>query len=113
MGRISMFSPIRSAHFIDPENQLIAWTCRMTKPSAIISDMNLHKRKIRFLPITYITVRTETSVLNHINFISYDALFTSKHHFFLYGILSTYFMVYKLQWMKKVYTHHTVEYQRL
>jgi len=37
----------------------------MTLPSAIISDMRLYKRKIRFLPIMYISVSTETSVLKH------------------------------------------------
>jgi hypothetical protein len=86
----------------------------MTKPTAIISDMRIHKRKIRFLPIMYISVRTETSVLNYINFlILYYALFTSKLPLFLYGISSTYFMTYKLQWMKKLNKRHTEEYQYL
>jgi len=53
----------------------------MTLPSVIISDKRLHKRKIRILPIMYISVWKETSVLNHINFpILYYALFTSKLH---------------------------------
>jgi len=86
----------------------------MTLPSAVISDMRLHKMKIRFLPIMYISVWKEASVLNYINFlILYYALFTPKSPLFLYGISSTYFMMYKLQWMKKLYICHTVEYRYL
>jgi hypothetical protein len=35
----------------------------MTMPSAIISDMRLDKRKIKFLPIMHISAWRETSVL--------------------------------------------------
>jgi len=69
-----MFSPIWSAHFIETQNQLTAWTCHMTMPSAIISDMRLHKKKIKFPPIMYTSVWTDFSFNPHK--LSYSVLCT-------------------------------------
>jgi hypothetical protein len=104
---INVFSYLKRT-FYWATNQLAAWACHTTLPSAIISDKRLHKRKIRFLLIMYISVWKETSVLNHINFpILYYGLFTSKLPLFSYGISSTYFMTYKLQWIKKLHICHS------
>jgi hypothetical protein len=75
------------SYFIQPQNQLTAWTCHTTLPPVIISDMRLHKRKIIFLPIMHISVQREASVLNYINFlILYYALFTPKSPLF-FGVV--------------------------
>ena len=100
---------ISLSHKTNSLHGLAVWHCHLQ-----LFLMRLYKGKIRFLPTVYISVWTETSVLNHINFlILYYALFTSKSPVFLYAISSTYFMMYKLQWMKKLHIRHTVDYQYL